>query len=321
VDYSTPEADAKRRDFTINGMFYDPIAEKVYDYVGGEQDLAAGLVRAIGDPADRMSEDKLRLLRAVRFTASLEFQLDPLTAEAVRGQAAEIRVVSAERIRQELKKMLLDPHRARAMELARQLGLLAEILPELEPPLGLGGSGEANTEWTVTLRRLQLLNAPGFELAFAALLWALPEADQASGRICKRLRMSNEEVGQVEWLLRHLGDLRASQTKTAAQLKRLLVHPAARDLIELGRAEALAAGSDLSPVMHCEEFLLRTPPERLDPPPLITGADLVGLGLAPGKAFKRLLDAVREAQLNEEISSKAEAMQLVRRLLDEQQET
>ena len=321
VDYSTPEADAKRRDFTINGMFYDPIAEKVYDYVGGEADLAAGLVRAIGNPADRMSEDKLRLLRAVRFTASLEFQLDPLTAEAVRAQAGEIRVVSAERIRQELKKMLLDPHRARAMELARQLGLLAEILPELEPVFGSGGSGEAKAEWTVTLRRLQLLNSPGFELAFAALLVALLEADRLGGPICKRLRMSNEEVGQVEWLLRHIVGLRMSLTKTVAELKRLLAQPAARDLIELGRAGALAAGDDLSPVMHCEEFLLRTPPERLDPPPLITGADLVGLGLVPGKTFKRLLDAVREAQLNEEISTKDEAMQLVRRLLDEQQET
>ena len=155
VVFSTPEEDAQRRDFTINGMFYDPVAEKVYDYVGGEKDLAAGIVRAIGNPSDRMSEDKLRLLRAVRFAATLEFALEAATADAVRAQAREIRVVSAERITQELRKMLVDLHRRRAMELARQLELLAEIVPELAPalapvrlmtrtPSGHASSGDCN---------------------------------------------------------------------------------------------------------------------------------------------------------------------------------
>jgi len=320
VVFSTPQEDAQRRDITINGMFYDPIAERVYDYVGGEQDLAAGIVRAIGNPADRMSEDKLRLLRTVRFTATLEFELDPATADSVRAQARDIRVVSAERITQELRKMLLDPHRRRAMELTRQLGLLVEIVPELAPVLGSGPSDDANSEWTRTLRRLPLLNEPGFELATAALLLSVPDAGSAAGRICKRLRMSNEEAETIGWLLQRIADVRAAKTKSLAELKRLLVHPSAWDLIELARVDTLARDGDLSPVLHCEEFLRQTPAARLDPPPLISGAELIAMGLRPGKLFGRILDAVRDAQLNEEISTKDEAMLLVKRLLDQQNE-
>jgi poly(A) polymerase len=320
VVFSTPQEDAQRRDITINGMFYDPIAERVYDYVGGEQDLAAGIVRAIGNPADRMSEDKLRLLRTVRFTATLEFELDPATADSVRAQARDIRVVSAERITQELRKMLLDPHRRRAMELTRQLGLLVEIVPELTPVLGSGPSDDANSEWTRTLRRLPLLNEPGFELATAALLLSVPDAGSAAGRICKRLRMSNEEAETIGWLLQRIADVRAAKTKSLAELKRLLVHPSAWDLIELARVDTLARDGDLSPVLHCEEFLRQTPAARLDPPPLISGAELIAMGLRPGKLFGRILDAVRDAQLNEEISTKDEAMLLVKRLLDQQNE-
>jgi len=320
VVFSTPEEDAQRRDFTINGMFYDPIAEKVYDYVGGEKDLAAGIVRAIGNPADRMSEDKLRLLRAVRFTATLEFELDPATADAIRAHACDIRVVSAERITQELRKMLLDSHRRRAMELARQLGLLAEIIPELASVLRSGPSDDVNSEWTCGLRRLQLLNEPGFELGTAALLLAVPDAWSVARKICKRLRMSNEEIETVGWLLQHLPNVKTSRTKSLAELKRLLVHPSAWDLIELARVDTLAEDGELSSVMHCEEFLRQTPAARLDPPPLISGAELIAMGLRPGKLFGRILDAVRDAQLNEEISTKDEAMLLVKRLLDQQNE-
>jgi poly(A) polymerase len=321
VDFATPEQDAQRRDFTINGMFYDPIAERVHDYVGGEKDLAAGVVRAIGRPTDRMAEDKLRMLRAVRFTATLDFQLDPATAEAVRSMAPEIHVVSAERIAQELKKMLVDPHRRRAIELARDTGLLLEILPELAPVLNAVDS----VAWEATLRRLRLLQDPKFELAAAALLASAPDVSHGgtSSRkkrsvirdICKRLRLSNEETDSIEWLLAHLPDVFASASRSLAQLKPMLAHPDARDLLELARVDRLAADGDLSGVMHCEELLRRTPPEKLDPPPLVTGDDLIALGLVPGKRFREILDAVREAQLNEEISTREEAMRLVDRLI------
>ncbi len=321
VDFAGPEEDDQRRDFTINGMFYDPISEQVHDYVGGEKDLAAGVVRAIGRPADRMTEDKLRMLRAVRFAATLDFQLDPATADAVRTMAPEIHVVSAERIAQELKKMLVDPHRRRATEQARETSLLLEILPELKP-VAEAADGAA---WETTLRRLRLLQEPRFELATAALLAGVPDVFLAglstpknrsvARGVCKRLRLSNEEIGAIEWLLAHLPDVLASTTKSLAQLKRMLSHPDARDLLELARVDRLAADGDLSGLPHCEELLRRTPPEKLDPPPFVTGDDLIALGLEPGKQFREILDAVREAQLNEELSTRDEALSLVDRLI------
>ncbi len=317
VDFSTPEEDAQRRDFTINGMFYDPIAEQVQDYVGGEADLAAGVIRAIGKPADRMSEDKLRLLRAVRFAATMDFALDVKTAEAVRLQAHEIRIVSAERIAQELQKMLVDPHRRRAMELARELGLLAEIVPELAPVISSTTVAETPPEWAATLRRLQLLNEPVFELAAAALLLALPNSGAAATAICKRLRMSNDETETIGWLLQHVAEVHTSKMKSLAQLKRLLAHTNALNVVELARVDAMARDGDLSCVMHCEEMLRQTPRDRLDPPPLVTGDDLIALGLEPGRFFGQILDAVRDEQLNEHITTKDGAMAFVRRFLDQ----
>jgi len=317
VVFSTPEEDALRRDFTINGMFYDPVAEKVYDYVEGEKDLAAGIVRAIGHPADRMTEDKLRMLRAVRFTATLDFAVDAATADAIRAQAREIQIVSAERILQELQKMLVDSHRRRAIELARDLELLVEIIPELAPLLGAGLTDDVESEWLRALRRLQLLNAPGFELAASALLLSLPDVGAEARVVCKRLRMSNDELETIGWLLPHVGDVMASRSKSLAELKRLLVHPSARDLLELARVDTLARGGDLSPVMHCEELLRQTPVDRLDPAPLVSGADLIAMGLQPGKLFRQLLEAVRDAQLNEQLSTKDDAMALIKRLLEQ----
>jgi poly(A) polymerase len=316
VAFSTPEEDAQRRDFTINGMFYDPVSEKVFDYVGGEKDLAVGVVRAIGTATDRMSEDKLRMLRAVRFAASLDFALEAKTAEAVRTLAAEIRVVSAERITQELRRMLVDIHRRRAIELAADLALLEQIVPELAPALRSNGVTDANSTWTLALRRLQLLNEPRFELAAAAVLLALRNPQPEAYVICRRLRMSNEETETIGWLLQHVPDVMTSGTKSLAQLKRLLVHPSAWDLLELSRVDVLANDGDLSSVMHCEELLRQTPPERLDPPPLITGADLIEMGLPPGKPFREILDAVRDAQLNEEILTKDKALQFVTTLIN-----
>jgi poly(A) polymerase len=313
VAYSTPEEDAQRRDFTINGMFYDPIAEKVFDYVGGEQDMAAGVIRAIGNPADRMSEDKLRMLRAVRFAASLDFKLDAGTVDAVRTSAADIRVVSAERITQELRKMLVDVHRRRAMELVMELALLEQIIPELIPAVRT--RDETNAEWTHALRRLQLLNDPGFELAVASVFLSLPDCASQAQTIGKRLRLSNNELDAIGWMLKHLADVLGSKTKSLAELKRMLVHPCATDLLELARIDALACDRDLSPVMHCEEMLRQTPPEQLDPPALITGADLIAMGLEPGKLFREILDAVRDVQLNEEISTKDAALDLAKRLI------
>jgi len=305
VAFTTPEEDARRRDFTINGMFYDPIDSRVLDFVGGERDLAAGVVRAIGEPRDRMREDKLRLLRAVRFAATLDFRLDDATAAAVRDMAGELPVVSAERIAQELKKMLVDRHRRRAVELSLDLGLLTVIVPELQ-------QREFVAARERVLRTMALLSQPSFELAAAALWQTL--SPETTSVVCRRLRLSNEECERITWLVAHQDDLRHVGELTAAQLKRLFARPESKELLQLVHAKLLAEEADLHPVMFCEEFLARTPPLELNPPPLLTGDDLIALGWQPGPRFRETLEAVRDAQLNGELSTEQDARQYVQRL-------
>ncbi len=301
VAFSSPQEDAAHRDFTINGMFYDPIEQQVMDYVGGEKDLSAGIVRAIGDPHERLAEDKLRMLRAVRFTASMEFELDATTAAAVSQMAGNIQTVSSERIAQELRRMLVDQHRKRAMELAHELNLLDVVLPELDA-----------SQWATTLRMLQHLQNPSFELATATLLHTISEADV--GGICKRLRLSNHETDHICWLIAHKVALADAPELPLATLKRLLGHQHHADLLSLSRVRALATNADLSSVVFCEEFLHSTPANVIDPPALLTGEHLIARGMRPGPRFKQLLESVRDAQLNNEIDSLSDALKLVDRL-------
>jgi len=321
VAFTTPEEDAQRRDFTINGMFYDPIAQTILDFVGGERDLSAGLVRAIGDPHDRMREDKLRMLRAVRFAAALGFELDPTTADAIREMAPEIHVVSVERIAQELRRMLVDSERRRAVELIRQVRLLSQIFPELEPVLGAETEPTPPEPFHRLEQMLHLLDAPLFETALAVLLHGLftaetPAAEVARtvGRICRRLRLSNRETERTVWLLGHQYDLDNAPRWKPAELKRLLAHPFSRDLLAVSRVQRIVDNHDLAPVIFCEEFLQNTPAEQLDPPPLVTGDDLIARGLSPGPRFRDLLTTVRDAQLNGEITTRSEALELVDQL-------
>ena len=333
VAFCTPEEDAKRRDFTINGMFYDPIEARVLDFVGGETDLAARVIRAIGDPHDRMCEDKLRMLRAVRFTATLDFALDEVTAAAVREMAEQITVVSHERIAQELRRMLIDVHRRRAVELCEDVGLLAVILPELavESSDFLSGGRESpgssiafssavqkpgdlrpplrKRTGELTLVMLSLLEAPSFELAFAALLHALP-AKPTVHDICRRLKLSNDDTDRIVWLVAHQDDLAEAPSLSLARLKRILSHPYRDDLLSLLRVKRLATGDDMRPVLFVNEYLARTPQSVIDPPPLITGDDLKQLGLKPGPDFKTLLDSIRDAQLNDQIITRDQALAL-----------
>jgi poly(A) polymerase len=324
VEFTTAEEDAQRRDFTINGMFYDPLAQSVHDYVDGERDLNAGIVRAIGDPTERMREDKLRMLRAVRFSATMDFELDSETANAVRGMAAEIHVVSAERIAQEMKRMLVDPHRARAISLANDLALLMEVFPELCSVIETAGAGNATDLWQITLNLLRNLQEPCFELALAALFHGVggPPATQASPAeaakivhsVCRRLRLSNHETDLATWLTEQRESLDEAQTLSPARLKRLLAHPRIHDLIALNHGVRLARNADLSPILFCEEYLRNTPAEEIDPPPLVSGDDLIAQGLKPGRLFKQLLEDVRDAQLNGEIDTKSQALELAKRL-------
>lgn len=328
VAFSSPEADALRRDFTINGMFYDPAHDKIQDFVGGEDDLRQRVVRAIGDPHHRIAEDKLRMLRAVRIAAMLDFSLDETTAAAVREMSDEIVVVSAERIAQEFSRMLAASQRVRAMESLRELGLLKVILPELIPALDEAEEKTTDGHWAKTLRILGELRAPSLELAFAALLHEIPPispppSDEECPKtraqrnahtvwgICKRLRLSNQIIDRTCWLVKHRNHLLDAPNLPLHVLKRLLAQPHAEELIALNRAEAISAGVDCAAVEFSERFLAKTPTEELNPPLLVSGDDLVKRGLKPGKQFKEILDEVRDRQLDGEIDSKKEALLLV----------
>lgn len=312
VEFSTPEEDAQRRDFTINGMFYDPIEQKVHDYVGGEKDLSLGVIRAIGDPHDRVREDKLRMLRAIRFAATLDFELDETTAAAITEMAADIHAVSVERISQELKRMLVDRHRMRAMRLAQEVGLLAEFLPEIKT------NADDESAWDVTLQMLHLLQEPSFELAAAALFHGLPPsangAGDAAARLCKRLRLSNQETDRIAWLLENRSELHSAPDLPLSRLKRLAAHSGFDELHALVRVERLATNAELKPVVFVDEFLQRTPPEEINPAELLGGAELKQLGMTPGPRFREILTAVRDAQLNGELSTPEEALRYVERL-------
>lgn len=321
VVFSSPEEDAQRRDFTINGMFYDPLKEEVMDFVGGQQDFAAGILRAIGDPHSRMEEDKLRMLRAVRFAATFDFELDAATADAVRSMADQISVVSAERIAQELRRMLVDRHRHRAMQLCEDVNLLQMILPELASVI-------ADSDcWQKLQNSLDVLGEPDFPLVFALLLDSILEQarlERRSGesdhrlaeQVGRRLKLSNQEIDSATWLLKHRRHLDEAAGLPLSRLKRVLAHRLAPDLLGLMRARSVGWGFELADVDFCENYLQTTEREVLDPEPLISGDDLIKSGFRPGPQFKNVLDSVRDAQLELKIESPDEALELAARMFE-----
>jgi poly(A) polymerase len=340
VTFSTAHEDAERRDFTINGMFFDPLAERVIDYVGGEADLKAGIIRAIGDPVKRFTEDKLRLLRAVRFAARFAFTLDPGTAAAIKAMADTITVVSAERIADELRKLLTNLRRADGMRLLEQVGLLKPILPELAATVGFPHGRPAAPDgdlWGHTLAVVERLpESATFELAMAALLHDVGKprtvgrtpdrytyhghehvGKRLAGVVSERLRLSTAERKRIEWLVEKHQYLADAPRLRHATLKPVLAHAGIRELLDLHRADARASGRDLEAVEFCERCLRDWPPEELNPPPLVTGDDLKALGIPQGPAYKRLLDAVRDAQLDGIVKTKEQAVAMVSRLLAE----
>jgi tRNA nucleotidyltransferase/poly(A) polymerase len=316
VEFSTPEVDAQRRDFTINGLFYDPLEDRVIDLVGGVDDLGRGIVRAIGEPRARFEEDKLRLLRAVRFAATFEFTLDLPTRQAVEKMAQEITVVSAERIAAELRLMLVHGRRAAAVNLLRDVGLLAVILPELAIANQAGevtATGRAADEaWLAALDTLDALVEPGFPLALAGLLHAFVDGP-GTAQVCGRWKLSNSETKRARWLVTNQNVLADARSAAWSRLQPILVADGIEDLIALAEAMAVAAGHTGDEAVYCRE-LLKMPRHQLDPPPLLSGDDLISHGVPRGRQYQRLLRAVREAQLDKKIATKSEALELVDRL-------
>ena len=315
VEFATAEADASRRDFTINGMFLDPVSGEVIDYVGGRADLDRRVVRAIGDARARFAEDKLRLLRAVRFTSRLGFTLDPATAEAVKLMAPEVRQVSVERIAQEWSRMMTHPRRSLAMELLRQMGLMDAVLPQMASIADQdAGSRLHPTDdlWASTMRVLDGLPAdPSFPLAMAALLHGLGSATIAS-QIGREWKLSNADRERMAWLVDRQSALLEPERLARSRLKRLLCEPGIDELMTLHRAIAIATTGDVGHVAYCERYRLDQPEGPLDPAPLVNGRDLIEVGVYPGPGFALILERIRDAQLDGAITTKAEAVALAR---------
>ena len=322
VRFSSPREDALRRDFTINGMFFDPTEERVIDYVDGQDDLASHLIRAIGEPQQRFAEDKLRMLRAVRFAAAFDFAIEDRTATAIREMSPQIKVVSAERIAAEMRMMLEATGRARAVDLLGEFGLLREILPEA---LVESGSHDAGCEdmskerdqcrdepdsWRTKLGWLSALDRPTFPQALAVLLgW--PDGEKHITEIGGRWRLSNKEVERTGWLLRHSRSLDHASDQRWSQLQPTLAHEGAADLLELYRT-AVGLGCKVQADVDFCRLKLALPPDKLRPAPLITGEDLIAMGVPKGQLYAKLLKFAREAQLDGVVHSAVEARELIR---------
>jgi len=326
--------DVQRRDFTINGLLLDPISGEVLDYVGGRDDLTLQTVRAIGDARQRFSEDKLRMLRAVRFAARFGYSIEPQTFQAVRALAQEIHQVSRERIRDEVLKMLTEGSARRAFELLDETGLLEQILPEIKRMQGVQQPPQFHPEGDVWVHTLMLLDglpakAPK-TLALGALLHDVGKpptfriapdrirfdqhADvgtKMAEEICRRLRLSNEETEHVCALVANhmrFGDVRKMKTST---LKRFLRLPKFEEHLELHRLDCLGSHRDLSLYEFAKEKLHTMPKDQVRPKPLLTGDDLIKAGYKPGPEFKTMLTAVEDAQLEGSIATKEEALAMI----------
>jgi poly(A) polymerase len=335
VRYASPEEDARRRDFTINGLFYDPIAEQIIDFVGGRADIERKLVRTIGEPRERFTEDKLRLLRCVRFAANLGYEIEPATFDAVKEMAAQITVVSAERIRDELVKILTRPNAGRGLELLDASGLLHEILPEIAAMKGVEQPAEFHPEGDVfqhTRLMLDTLPAnPSTVLAFAVLLHDVgkpPTFVRAPDRIrfndhdrigaemteniLRRLRFSNDEIEKTVLCVREHMKFQFVKEMRPAKLKRLMARETFPDELELHRIDCASSHRNLENYEFLKAKAAEMPPEVLKPAPLLTGHDLLALGLKPGPLVGQILHEVEELQLEERLKSRAEALEFAK---------
>jgi poly(A) polymerase len=337
VHFSSPEDDARRRDFTINGMFLDPVSDTVIDYVGGQADLASGIIRAIGDPAARIREDRLRMLRAVRFASRFGFQIEPATLAAIRAAAPSIGDIAWERIGEEVVRILTDSTAGsarRGFELLDDSGLLAPVLPEVAALKGVAQSPDYHPEgdvWVHTLGLLEQLQQPPETLALGALLHdiAKPRTAQRDGQritfyghceigadmavaICQRLRRSRDTWERVAYLVREHLRLMHAPAMRLSTLKRFLAHDGIEELLELARLDALASNGNLTHYEFCHRKLQELGSEAIKPPPLLRGRDLLGLGFVPGPQLGEILTAVGEAQLDGTLTTREHALAWVR---------
>jgi poly(A) polymerase len=337
VHFASPEEDARRRDFTINGMFFDPTKNQVIDFVGGRADLETNLIRAIGDPAQRFTEDRLRMLRAVRFATVLDYRIDKQTWEALVANAAAILEISAERIRDELVRIFLSPKRVRGWDLLDESGLMRAILPEIESMKGCKQPEQFHPEGDVfehTRLMLELLPAKvSVPLVFSVILHdiAKPVTSQvdATGRIrfnehdrigaamaeqiMERLRFSRTEIDATVEMVRQHMVFKDVPKMRVAKLKRFMARPTFDEELELHRVDCESSHR----ILGNYEFLRRKREEFANepiiPPPLVRGDDLIALGLKPGPKFGEILEAVETRQLEGALRDRDEALAWVKR--------
>lgn len=334
VRFSTPEEDVKRRDFTVNGLFFDPLTDRLIDHVGGLEDLAARTLRAIGDPFARFGEDHLRLLRAVRFAARLGFSIEPATWNALVALAPKVTSVSTERLREELTKMLTQGNAHLALDLMDQSRLLDQVLPEVAAMRGVAQPPQFHPEGDVlvhTRLMLQLMGPASPTLAWGVLLHDIgkpPTYEEAPDRIrfnghdaegakmaddlCGRLKFSNSDHQRVVALVKeHLRFMHVRLMKPST-LKRFLRQDNFDEHLALHRLDCLGSHADLDLYHFVQEQLAATPPEALRPPRLVTGDDLIEMGYKPGRRFKDILDDVEERQLAGELTTREQALRHVK---------
>jgi poly(A) polymerase len=341
VRFADERADAMRRDFTVNGLFKDPLSGEILDYVGGRKDIEARLIRAIGDPLERFQEDRLRMLRAVRLAAQLDFEIESRTFAAIRRMSERITDVSAERIRDEILRILTGPAPRKGFELMLRTGLLKVVLPEVAAMVGVAQPPEFHPEgdvWTHTMMMLELARSPSATLALAVLLHdvgkpatiSLPDDPEATGKrdrirfpehesvgaamaaeICRRMRLPNETVERVAALVAGHMKFKDMERMRQATLKRFIFRDDFDDLLELHRLDCLASHGDLSAF----DFALRKRDELRETPrpaPLLTGRDLIEAGYKPGPLFGKILAEIEDMQLDGKLSTREDAMEHVK---------
>jgi poly(A) polymerase len=331
-----PREDVVRRDFTINGMLLDPVSRQVLDFVGGRTDLSAGIIRAIGDPERRFQEDKLRMLRAVRFAARFEYEIEPSTFAAIQRLADDIHVVSRERVRDELTRMLTEGHAHRAFRLLDQSGLLPNVLPEISAMKGVQQPPEFHPEGDVFVHTLMLFdNLPQPcppTLAWGALLHDVgkpPTFRVAADRIrfddhvevgvkiaeeiCRRLRFSNDDTEQILALIQNHMRFGHVMRMKESTLKKFMRLPQFDEHMALHRADVLASHGNLGAYEFVQQKRKEIPPETMRPSKLVTGDDLIAAGHRPGPRFREILNAVEDAQLEGRLVSRDQALEFVHR--------
>jgi poly(A) polymerase len=339
VKYSkSAKEDVQRRDFTINGLLLDPVKDEVLDFVGGRADLAANVIRTIGDPRRRFAEDKLRLLRAVRFAARFGYRIDGETFAAIRELAPQIAQVSRERVRDEITKMLTEGRAGRAFELLDDTGLLKQVLPEISAMKGVEQPPQFHPEGDVFVHTMIMLGMlpPNCSrtLAWGTLLHDVGKPPtfrvgedrirfdghvevgvKMAEAICHRLRMSNDDTEQICALINNhmrFGDVLRMKQST---LKRFMRLPQFDEHMALHRIDCLGSHGKLELYDFVREKLANTPEDEIRPEPLLTGHDLIAQGLKPGPAFAEILRTVEDAQLEGSLRSRDDAVQFIEQLL------